>query len=628
MPAQFSSTAVSSPPPAALPSGGLYVNMWRHAHGARFRLGLSWVMLIGAALLELVSPWLGARALDELQQHGAQALSTAAYYGAAIIAAAVLAWALHGPGRVGERTVALHVRRNFTDALYAKLMRLPLAWHDRHHSGEVQQRISQASLALHSFTQNQFHYIKAVVHFIGAAGALMLFSPSLGLIALAGYALIGFMMTRFDIALMRLASEENAAERRFQSKLLDFLGNVGTIMTLRLHDSTRQKSGERLEEVFVPARRSITLVEAKWCIADLASIALTWGLVAAAVWLSRIDGAILIGGVFMVHQYAQQARSVVLALADKFQTVARSRTDLASADAIWRAADRPPCGAALPSRWQRIRITGLCYEHPARSTGSADAVPTSAASASAGLRHVSLALRRGDRVALVGPSGAGKSTLMRVLAGLYDPRHAVIEVDGEVFPDTRHLGSLASLVPQEADVFEGTIRENASLSGEHADGDIAGALHASAFDAVMADMGLDLDTQLGERGCNLSGGQRQRLCLARGLLSASGASILFLDEPTSALDPVTEENVLVRIGAAFPEACIVSSVHRMNLLRHFNTIVLMANGEVQDAGTVEELAARQPAFREMMRRHGDFPRPPAHGLGSGVEASDGEFSAA
>jgi ABC-type bacteriocin/lantibiotic exporter with double-glycine peptidase domain len=408
------------------------------------------------------------------------------------------------------------------------------------------------------------------------------------------------VMVRFDIVLMRLAKEENAAERKYQSKLLDFLSNISTVMSFRMQDSSRRLVDERLGKVFLPARKSITLVEVKWCIADLFSVALTWGLVAAAVWMSNRDGAILIGGIFLVHQYAQQARTVVLALADKFQTVARARTDLASAQAIWTAADQPESGSPIPKDWQRIDVSGLCYDHTA--AGVPD--PSTGSPAGSGLKSVSITLGRGDRIALVGPSGAGKSTLMRVLAGQYSPNGQRIEVDGEHYPTTLHLGSIATLIPQEADVFEASIRDNMSLSGEHSDIEISEAIHVSAFDSVMADMSLGLEMPLSERGCNLSGGQRQRLCLARGLLAARGNSLVLLDEPTSALDPITEETVFARLTAALPATCIVASVHRMNLLHHFNKVVLMANGQIQDTGTVDELLSRQPAFREMMRRHG------------------------
>ncbi len=579
--------------PSVPKPGGLYFNMWRYASGARLQLGLTWLMLVGAALMELLSPWLGSQALSALQKDGAQALSTAAWYGVAILVAAVVAWSLHGPARVSERRIALRVRKNFTNALYAKLMRLPLAWHDGHHSGEVQQCLSQASIALHSFTQNQFGYIKAIVHFVGAAVAITLFSPTLGLIALLGYAAVGTVMTRFDLILMRLAKEENAAERKYQSKLLDFLSNVGTIMSFRMQDSSARLVVEKLGKVFEPARKSITLVEVKWCIADLASVALTWGLVAAAVWMSRRDGAILIGGIFFVHQYAQQARTVVLALADKFQTVARTRTDLASADSIWTAVDQAECGTPISQDWQRIDVSGLCYEHAAADPDS---------KTGSGLKKIDLTLHRTDRIALVGPSGAGKSTLMRVLAGQYHPNGQRIDIDGTHAATTPHLGSIATFISQEADVFEASIRDNISLSGEHSDSEIGQAIQVSAFDAVMTEMSLGLHTPLSERGCNLSGGQRQRLCLARGLLAARDNSLVLLDEPTSALDPITEHIVIARITAALPHACIVASIHRMELLAHFNKVVLIANGEIQDIGSVEELLSRQPAFREMLKQ--------------------------
>ena len=604
-------SAISSPIMPKL--GGLYFNMWRYAAGSRLKLGATWLMLVGAALMELMSPWLGAQALNALQKNGTEGLSTAAYYGAAILIAAVLAWSLHGPGRVGERRTALVVRRNFTDALYAKLMRLPMAWHHRHHSGEVQQRISQASLALHHFTQSQFQYIKAIVHFLGAGIAITLFSPMLGLAALIGYSLVAVIMIRFDIALMRLAKEENAAERRYQSRLLDFLSNISTVMSFRMQDSSKRLVIERLGKVFIPVRKSITLVEVKWCIADLASVAFTWGLVAAAVWISRQDGAILIGGIFLVHQYAQQARTVVLALADKFQTVNRYRTDLASAEAIWYANEQPDAGPALPKNWEHIDISALRFDYDVVDAAATDmdAAPEKTTRIESGLKGVSLALERGDRIALVGPSGAGKSTLMRVLAGQYYSNERCIMVDGMAFPATLHLGSLATLIPQESDIFEASIRDNVSLSGEHSDEEISKAVYMSSFDAVMTDMALTLDMPLSERGANLSGGQRQRLCLARGLLAAQGSSIIFMDEPTSALDPITEETVFKRITTALPEFCIVASIHRMNLLHHFNKVILMANGEIQDIGTADELLSRQPAFREMLKQHGSGEAIPA-----------------
>jgi ABC-type bacteriocin/lantibiotic exporter with double-glycine peptidase domain len=217
------------------------------------------------------------------------------------------------------------------------------------------------------------------------------------------------------------------------------------------------------------------------------------------------------------------------------------------------------------------------------------------------LAQVSLTFARGDRVALVGPSGSGKSTLMRVLAGLYEPGEGRFEVDGVARLHLRHLGGISTLIPQEADVFAGSVRENIVFDNIVPPETLAAAIHASGFDEVMVKMPNGLEATIEERGMNLSGGQRQRLCLARGILAAQGSSMIMLDEPTSALDPLTEENVLRRIGDTFADACLIASVHRMSLLHHFNRIVLMAAGRVVDTGSVADLMERQPMFREMMR---------------------------
>jgi ABC-type bacteriocin/lantibiotic exporter with double-glycine peptidase domain len=242
----------------------------------------------------------------------------------------------------------------------------------------------------------------------------------------------------------------------------------------------------------------------------------------------------------------------------------------------------------LPANWQRIVIRDLAFRH---AKAPADSPP---------LGVQELVLNRGERIALVGGSGSGKSSLMRVLAGLYPASHIEIEVDGAVMPAAIDLAALATLIPQEADVFEGSVRENLDFGSGIVDARVHEAMHGSAFDAVLPGLHGGLDFAIAQRGSNLSGGQRQRLCLARGTLAATGSSIVFLDEPTSALDPITEAQVHLRLGKTYPGACIVASVHRMTLLSHFDRVVLMHQGRLVDSGSVSELRERQPAFAEML----------------------------
>jgi ABC-type multidrug transport system fused ATPase/permease subunit len=575
----------------AISLAGLYRHIWHFVEGQRRRMVTALSMLGGSQLLKLAMPWMAAQAINAIQTGGRAGMAPAGGWIAALLGLYALVWALHGPARVMERSVAVQVRRRLADALYAKLARAPLSWHDQHHSGDIQHRVGQASGALYDFTQNQFIYLQNVVNIVGPLVALALLSPGTGALAVTGYVAIGIAIVRFDHALMRLAAEENLAERRYAARLLDFIGNVSSVMSLRLQDATRRLLDSRLGAVFAPLGRSIVLTEWKWCAVDLLTVALTWGLVIAYAWgasgTAAAGGTVLLGSLFMIYQYAQQAAGVVCSIASNYQTFARTKTDFASATPIWDAPERP-LPPPLPADWRRIELHGLGYRH-----AGSDA-------ARGGLTQIHLALLRGERIALVGPSGAGKSTLLRVLAGLYDADSGHITIDGLPQLGLRHLGALATLIPQEAEIFEASAHENIAFDLAVDDASLQEAVHVSAFDAVLQGLPQGLQTPMSERGFNLSGGQRQRLALARGVLAARHSALLLLDEPTSALDPLTELRVHQRLDAAFPDACIVASVHRLSLLAHFDRVCFMVAGRVADVGTVDELADRQPLFAEML----------------------------
>ncbi|HEX2539763.1 MAG TPA: ABC transporter ATP-binding protein [Caldimonas sp.] len=593
----------AAPAPPAASTATLYRQMWAYAAGARGPLLLAFALLLGALLVKLLVPWLAAQAIDTLQKGGAGSgtLRAALPWLGAIVAAGVVGWALHGPGRVLERSVAIRVRTAITLSLYERLTRTPLAWHDKHHPGELQQRMGQSSRAIYDFTQCQFLYLQSAVNLIGPLVALSLLSPLCGGIAAAGFVVVAAVMFAFDGALMRLAHAENVAERRYAAALLDCLGSMSTLLSLGLTRSTRQRLMQRRAAVNAPLSRAIVLNEWKWCAVDLLTILLTWLLVAAYAWQASAAGTLLLGSIFMIYQYAQQAGGVVYSMASYLQGFARMRTDFAGADTIWAAptapehrAERSAGGAEPGAGWQRMKVRDVNYEHAATDDERRG-----------GVRHVSLTLQRGERVALVGPSGSGKSTLLRVLAGLYEAPRGHVEVDGMARSGLRDLGDCATLIPQEAQVFEGSVRDNIAFDQPHASASVDAALAVSGFDAVLATLPEGLDTPVVQGGFNFSGGQRQRLCLARGVLAAQGSSVLLLDEPTSALDPLTEALVFRRLDTAFPDACIVASVHRMSLLAHFDRVVLMVEGEVVDAGSIEDLLARQPLFRTMVGRLDD-----------------------
>jgi ATP-binding cassette, subfamily B, bacterial len=584
--------AADAPAPSETPSYAmLYRHLWHFARGARLQLALATTLLVTSQLLKLGVPYLAGQAINAIQTGGDRMLANAAVYIAAVLGAVIASWTLHGPGRIIERRVGVHVRTRVADALYARASRLPLSWHNRHHSGEVLHRVSMASRGLFDFAQNQFIYLQNFVNICGPVIALWLLSDTLGGVAIAGYIVVAAVIVHVDRRLMRYAAQENQAERRYSAGLLEFLGNISTVMSLRLQNATRTLLSRRLQAVFVPLRKTILLNEFKWCAVDLLTVSLTWSLVALFAWRSYgSSGVLALGSVFMVYQYAQQAGGVLGSLAAHFQNFARIATNYASADPIWQAHEASASVGPAAAAWQEIAVLGLDFDY-VRPDGVRPA-----------LRGVSLMLRRGEKIALVGDSGSGKSTLLRVLAGLYTPLHGHYIIDNVAQLKMKDLGAIATLIPQEYEVFEGTLRENLTFGAEHPDEAILAAVKVAAFDGVLDLLPDGLDAAINERGVNLSGGQRQRLALARGLLAAGDRPILLLDEPTSALDQTTEARVYEQVAQARPDGVLIASVHRLSLLDRFDRVVLMDQGRVVDTGSIGDLLARQPSFRALMKR--------------------------
>src|SRR5207302_9435853 len=143
------------------------------------------------------------------------------------------------------------------------------SWHAAHRSGATPHRVRQSTHALSGFAQSQFIYLNSAVRLLGPLVALWWVEPVIGAAALAGFALITLSVVGFDRAMLRLANEENDAERRYAATLVDTLGNANTVYALRQARAVVARLERRLLAVFEPLRRSIVLNEAKWFTVDI-----------------------------------------------------------------------------------------------------------------------------------------------------------------------------------------------------------------------------------------------------------------------------------------------------------------------------------------------------------------------
>jgi len=210
------------------------------------------------------------------------------------------------------------------------------------------------------------------------------------------------------------------------------------------------------------------------------------------------------------------------------------------------------------------------------------------------LRQVSFEAAAGDIIAVVGGSGAGKTTLARLLVGVLRPSGGAVRLDGADIRqyDPRALGAALGYLPQDVELFAGSVAENIARFTQTAQDNCSDAVIAAAQAAGVHELILRLpqgyDTQVGEGGRKLSGGQRQRVALARALFGQP--ALVVLDEPDASLDAEGEDALLRALQALKARgATVITVTQRRRLLSVADKVIVMRDGQIERVATQAQL---------------------------------------
>ena len=222
------------------------------------------------------------------------------------------------------------------------------------------------------------------------------------------------------------------------------------------------------------------------------------------------------------------------------------------------------------------------------------------------LKNISLRINPGSFVAIVGPSGSGKSTLVDCLLGLHKLDSGKVLISNlppleafQVWPNE------VSYVPQEVQLFSGSIRKNVAVGlprDKIDDKSVFAALELANLSELLTGGKSDLDNEIGAGKALLSGGQRQRLGIARALYSKP--SLLILDEATSALDGNTEANISMQLNRIKREITIIMIAHRLSTIRSADLVVYLDKGKILASGSFDEVRKLIPSFDEAAQAMG------------------------
>ncbi len=247
-----------------------------------------------------------------------------------------------------------------------------------------------------------------------------------------------------------------------------------------------------------------------------------------------------------------------------------------------------PALPADPKQFEGIRMDHVSYGYEGRSRA---------------LQDISLTVPKGKTVAMVGLSGCGKSTTASLLMRFCDPLSGNIYIEGKDYCSMKpeELRKHIAMVPQQVNLFSGTIRENLLLADPGAkDAALLEALEEAGLGAFIRSQSKGLDSDVGNAGSSLSGGQRQKMGIARALLSR--AEYMIFDEATSSVDPQSEKEIWETIGHLAESRTLIIISHRMSSVQNADCIYVLRDGRVAQHGTHEALMAEGGLYKELVVR--------------------------
>jgi ATP-binding cassette subfamily B protein RaxB len=450
--------------------------------------------------------------------------------------------------------------------VFAHLMRLPVAWFEKRHTGDVMSRFGAVQKIQQTLTTSFIEAMLDGVLVVVTLAMMFVYSGTLTAIALASVVLYAGLRW----ALFRPLREATEESIIFEAKRAShFMESLRGVQSIKLFNRQEDRQA-RFMNLVVDAMNA-NIATRKLDLTFSVGHKLVFGLERIAmVWVGALlvmDHRFSVGMLFAFIAYKEQFAQRVSALIDKVVDVKMLKLEGERlADIVLTEPEQQPEYATrthdLPASLELRSV------HFAYSESEPDVV-----------RGLTLNIEPGESVAIVGPSGCGKTTLLKLMLGVHAPQSGDIRVGGQPLNRVglRAWRDMIGTVMQDDQLFAGSITDNISFFDPLADLDwVAECARIAAVRADVEAMPMGFNTLIGDMGGSLSGGQRQRILLARALYKRP--KILFLDEATSALDVDREREVNQAIKQLALTRIIVA--HRPETIASASRVIVMNDGRV------------------------------------------------
>ncbi|HEM5270966.1 TPA: ABC transporter ATP-binding protein [Streptococcus suis] len=539
------------------------------------------------ACFELLVPLIIAYIVDTIIPNGSQGNLVAMLF--LLVGLACIGIIVSLIAQYYSAKAAVGVTKELTNDLYQKVLSLPKSSRDILSSSSLLTRLTSDTLQIQTGINTFLRlFLRAPIVVFGSLIMAFYISPSLSAYFLGMIILLIFIVTVISVMTSRI----------YQSMRKELDGLVGQVRETVTGWRVIRAFGQREREI--KAFQGINQIYKKQQLQ-----AGFWSSLLSPLTFLVVNGTLLIliwqGNIAISHNLLEQGMLVALInyllqilveLVKMILVVSTLNQTYISAQRIQEVFDQTSedVESSLPKVVSEDKEIIFSVRHLSFSYPK---------SAEESLSDIAFDLRKGQFMGIIGGTGSGKSTLVDLLQALYSVPTSQLPlfIDGKSPKNLKEWRQQIAIVPQQAQLFAGTIRSSLSLGLEEiSDSDLWSALEIAQAKSFIEDKG-GLDSPVEAFGKNFSGGQRQRLTIARAILQK--APILILDDATSALDYLTESRLLVAIRQELPGQNLIMVSQRPNSLRTADQILVLEQGRQVGLGRHEDLLRSSAIYQEI-----------------------------